>query len=100
MNRCKPAKMDTKECDEGRAPAKNARGWKIEGQKKKRTREACKSWEVSWRKTGLCITTKRMLDHRGAVPREDVDLPSENQAMHEERFLSSWLREDVEGKNE
>ena len=32
---------------------------------------------------GLCnITKKRMLDDRGAVPREDVDLLSENQAMH------------------
>ena len=50
---------------------------------------------------GLCnITKKRMLEDSGAVPRQDVDLLSENQAMHAENFLSSWLREDVEGKNE
>ena len=38
------------------------------------------------------ITRKRMLEDREAVPREDVDLLSD--------FLSSWLREDVKGKNE
>ena len=58
-------------------------------------------WEVFMAQTGLCnITKKRMLEDRGAVPRQDVDLLSENQAMHAENFLSSWLREDVEGKNE
>ena len=38
------------------------------------------------------------LADRGALPREDEDLLREHQAMHEENFLSSWLREDVEGK--
>ena len=32
--------------------------------------------------------------------REHGDLPRGYQAMHEENFLSSWLREDVDGKEE
>ena len=31
---------------------------------------------------------------RGAFPKEDGDAISEYKAMHEENFLSSWLRED------
>ena len=41
-----------------------------------------------------------MLEDRGALPREDGDLPREYQTMHEEKFLSSWLWEDVEGKEQ
>ena len=43
---------------------------------------------------------KRMLEDRGALPREDGDLLAECHAMHEENFLSSWLREDVAGQEE
>ena len=41
-----------------------------------------------------------MLEDRGALPREDGDPLREHQAMHEENFLSSWLRENVERKAE
>ena len=41
-----------------------------------------------------------MLEDRGALPSEDGDLLPECHAMHEENFLSSWLREDVAGKEE
>ena len=41
---------------------------------------------------------KRMFEDRGALPREDGDLPREYQATHEENFLSTWLREGVEGQ--
>ena len=43
---------------------------------------------------------KRMLEDRGALPKEDGDLLREYQAMHEENFLSSWLREDMEREEE
>ena len=43
---------------------------------------------------------KRMLEDRGTLSREDGDLLREYQAMHEENFLGSWLREVVEGKEE
>ena len=37
---------------------------------------------------------------RSALPKEEGDIVRENKAMHEENFLSSWLREDVEGMEE
>ena len=43
---------------------------------------------------------KRMLEDRGALPREDGDTLREFQAMDEENLLVSWLREDVEGKEQ
>ena len=46
------------------------------------------------------IAKRRMLEDRGAVPKEDGDPLGDYQAMHEENFPSSWLREDVEGENE
>ena len=44
----------------------------------------------------LWIIAKRKM--RGALPREDGDLLREYHAIDEDDFLSSWLREDVEGK--
>ena len=41
-----------------------------------------------------------MLEDKGALPKEDGDLLWEDQTMHEENFLSSWLLEDVEGGEE
>ena len=40
---------------------------------------------------------ERMLGDRGAFLEEDGNRMREYKAMHEENFLSSWLREDVEG---
>ena len=74
MNRCKPEKMDTKEygkmlkriltLEDGRVPAKNARGCKIVGQKEGSPRRRAKGfrttlrWEVSRRRKG-CGTAPR-----------------------------------------
>ena len=44
------------------------------------------------------IAKKRMLEDRGALPKEDGNLLREYRAVHEENFLSSWLREDVGGE--
>ena len=41
-----------------------------------------------------------VLQDRGALPKEEADIATEYTAMHEEKFLSSWLREDVEGIEE
>ena len=66
--------------EEGRVPAKNARGWKMEGKKKSPGRSAKDfkrnlGWEVSWLKKGLWhIAKKRMLEDRGAYPEEEGDL--------------------------
>ena len=57
-------------------------------------------WEVSWPRKVYGISTEKMLQDRGALLKEGSDVIREHKAMHEENFLSSWLREDVEGKEE
>ena len=42
------------------------------------------------------IAKKRMLEDSAVLPNEDGNHMRENRAMHEEHFLSSWRREDVE----
>ena len=46
------------------------------------------------------LARDKMLQDRGALPEEEGDVVREYKAMHEEHFLISWLREDVEGKKE
>ena len=41
-----------------------------------------------------------MMQDRDASPKEEGDIVSEYKAMHEENFMSIWLREDVENKKE
>ena len=40
------------------------------------------------------LARNKALQDRGALPREEGDAIREFQAMREENFLSSWLRED------
>ena len=49
--------------------------------------------DVSWLKKSNRILS---LEDRGALPEEDGNQLRECRAMHEENFLSSWPREDVE----
>ena len=113
MNRCKPENMDTKGYGNmlrriltQHKGLVNARGWKIEGQKRRVIRKECKRLREEFEVGGFAkwgcgtLSKKRMLEDRGAVPKEDGNFLRECQAMHEENFLSSWLREDVEGKEE
>ena len=46
------------------------------------------------------VARERMLRDRGALPEEEGDIEREYKTMHEEHFLSSWPREDVEGIQE
>ena len=48
----------------------------------------------------VSVARDRMLRDRGALPKEGGDLVREFKAIHEEYFLSSWLREDVESTQE
>ena len=85
-NQCKPEKLDTEEygkmlkriliVEEESVPAKNAEGWKIEGQKRSVTRKEGKRFrgekemEDFMAQNGLWnIAKKRMLEDRGALPR-------------------------------
>ena len=42
--------------------------------------------------------TKTLVRKIGKMKREDGDTMRENKAMHEESFLSIWLREDGRGE--
>ena len=42
------------------------------------------------------VAKEKLSEDRGALPTENGNQLRENNAMHEESFLSSWLREDVE----
>ena len=46
------------------------------------------------------LATEKRLQDRGALPREGGKVIREYNAMHEENFLSSWLREEMVGKDE
>ena len=46
------------------------------------------------------LAREKRLQDRGALPREEGDVIREYNAMHEENFLRSWLREDLVGKVE
>ena len=41
-----------------------------------------------------------LLQDRGALPKEEGDSVREYKARHGEHFLSTWLREDLEGMEE
>ena len=93
---------------EGRVPDRNARGWKIEGQKGRVTRKGCTrlrgrnlKWEACMAQKELwSIAEKKMLEDRRTWPKEDGHLLREHQTTHKETCLSSRLREDVEGEDE
>ena len=46
------------------------------------------------------VAREKMVQERGALPKEEGDVVREYKTMHEVNFLSSWLREDVEGIEE
>ena len=46
------------------------------------------------------LSRENVLQDRGALLEEEGDVIGEYKAMHEEKFLSSWLREDGKNKEE
>ena len=46
------------------------------------------------------LAKEKNLRERGELPKEESDAVREYKAMHEENFLSSWLREDEKSKEE
>ena len=93
--------------EERRIPAKGARCWKIEGQKRRITR---KDYRILWNEfetegfmaqKGLWnVAREKLLEDRGALLREGRDQLVEYKATHKEHFFSSRLREDVVGTEE
>ena len=43
---------------------------------------------------------EKNLRERGELPKEEGDAERKHKAMHEEKFLSRWLRADVRGKED
>ena len=92
--------------EDGRVPAKKARGvGRLKGKKRITRKEYMRMGnEVE---TGLKaqkglwnVAREKMLQDRGALPTEGGDIVRGYKAVHEEKILSSWLREDVEGIEE
>ena len=112
MNCCKPDPMGThgyakmlKRIQDWKMVACQQRSWRIEGQKKRITRIEYQrlltslKWKALWRKKGLWnLVGEKIMRERGALPKEECDVIREYKAIHEENFLSSWLREDEEDK--
>ena len=111
MNCCKPEPMGTQAhgkmlkriqiLDDGRVPAKEARSWRIEGQKTRITRKGHQRLlskveiEGFMSRKGLWnLVREKVLRERGALPKEEGDVIRKYKAMHEENFLSRWFRED------
>ena len=90
--------------EDGRIPAKKARNWEIEGQNLKNNKgrvqeivEGVRNGRGFMAQKGRWnVAKKKMLQGRGALLEEEGDIVREYKAMHGEKFLSSWLREDVE----
>ena len=81
------AKNGTKTDEPLRILAKEARQWKLEGQTKE-----------YWKYGVSLMLPNKMLEDRGALQKEDGNQMREYQAMQEEKFLSSWMREGVKGR--
>ena len=112
LNCCRPEQVGTKEygkmikriqiLEGGRIPAKHAKDWKIEGTKRRITRKENRRLSNEFEMEGLMsqkglwnLARERRLRERGAMPKEEGDVIREYNAMHDENFLSSWLREDL-----
>ena len=109
--------MDTKEhgkmlkriqvLEDGRVRAKEARNWKIEGYKRKITRKDCQRLLMKFEMEGFMVqeglwklVRENVLQDRGEWSKEEGDVIRVYKAMHEENFLSSWLREERKDKEE
>ena len=114
MNCCKPEQVGTgnvkkriQVLKDGRVLAKEAGNCKIEGQNSRITRKEYHIFLISLKMEGLMahedlwnLARESVLQDRGALPKEEGDVIREDMAMHEEIFLSSWLREDRKDKKE
>ena len=88
--------------EDGRVPAKEAKTWKSEGQKRSQRKDTSdcgisSKREDSWHKNvGGTSPKVSIMKERGALLKEEGDIVREYKAMHEENFMRNWLGEDVE----
>ena len=93
--------------EDGRVPAKEATRSKIGGHKKRISRTEYQRLVNKFEMEGFMaqkglwnLAKEKILRARGELPKEEGDAVREYKAMHEENFLSCWLREHVIGKEE
>ena len=94
--------------EESRIPAEEAREWKSKDKKDgllEMSIEGCGMSlrsEVSWHKKRLWHIPKEKCwkTEEPFPPKEDGNQVREYWALHEENFLRSWLREDVDGRKQ
>ena len=58
------------------------------------------SWMRKGRNGLWDLAREKMLQDRGALSKEEGDVVREHKAMHEEKILSSWLKEVGQDKKE
>ena len=87
--------------EDGGVADKEAKNWRIEGQKKRITRKEYQRLVNKFEMEGFVaqkglwnLAREKNLRERGELPKEEGDAVREHKAMREEKFLSSWLRED------
>ena len=73
---------------------------RITWKEKRRPSEEFEMGEFMAPKGLWSLAKEKILQDRGALPKEECDTVREYKAMHEEHFLSSWLREVGEEKEE
>ena len=85
--------------EEGKVPDRSDKEWKKGREISKVTGKACKRLREEFEVGGIVaqkglwhIAKERILEHGGALPKEEGDIMREYGAMNEERFLSGWLR--------
>ena len=91
--------------EEDRIPADEAGSWNVEGQKRRITMKVfrrlwneCETGGFMAQKGLWNVAREKMLEDRGALPKEDGDQLREYKAMHEENFLSSWRMSKAQKK--
>ena len=67
--------------EEGRLPAKEAKNWKIEGQKRRITRKEYRRLGNEFKTGGFMVAREKMLRDRGALPKEEGDILREYKAV-------------------
>ena len=113
MNCCKPEQVGTENVKNGSRSLRMAGFWprRLETGRLKdkivESREKSITFLISIKMEGFMahedlwnLARESVLQDRGALPKEEDDVIREDMAMHEEIFLSSWLREDRKDKKE
>ena len=114
MNRCEPEKLDTKAygqmlkriliLEDGRVPARNAEDGKSKDKKKgyqegmQKIAGGIRCWRLHGPTRIMEYRQEEKVGRQRSFTKEDGNQLREKSATHEQNFLSSWLREDVEGK--